>query len=54
MPEDYYGFAGTIAQATDLVGQYQDAGVQLFISSAYQNDMETHELLASAVMPHFS
>ena len=40
-------------RSTDLVGQYQDAGVQLLISSAYKNDLETHELLAADVMPHF-
>jgi len=27
---------------------------QLLISSAYRNDVETHELLASDVMPHFA
>jgi alkanesulfonate monooxygenase SsuD/methylene tetrahydromethanopterin reductase-like flavin-dependent oxidoreductase (luciferase family) len=53
VPASYYGFAGTISQVTDLVGQYQDAGVQLLISSAYKNDLETHELLAADVMPRF-
>jgi len=28
--------------------------VQLLISSAYKNDLETHELLATDVMPHFA
>jgi len=37
----------------DLIGQYQDAGVQLLINSDYLNDIETHELFASDVMPHF-
>ena len=45
---------GTVSQVTDLVGQYQDAGVQLLISSAYKNDLETHELLAADVTPHFA
>ncbi len=54
VPASYYGFAGTVSQVTDLVGQYQDAGVQLLISSAYKNDLETHELLAADVMPHFA
>ncbi len=54
VPASYYGFAGTISQVTDLVGQYQDAGVQLLISSAYKNDLETHELLAADVMPRFA
>ena len=42
------------SQITDLVGRYQDAGVQLFISSAYKNDAETLELLAADVMPKFA
>jgi len=54
VPASYYGFAGTTAQVIDLIGRYQDAGVQLLISSSYRNDMETHELLAADVMPHFS
>jgi len=28
--------------------------VQLLISSAYKNDLETHELLAADVMPRFA
>jgi F420-dependent oxidoreductase-like protein len=47
------GFVGTVAQAIDLIGQYHDAGVQLLINSDYRNDMETHELMAAEVMPHF-
>jgi F420-dependent oxidoreductase-like protein len=47
------GFVGTVAQAIDLMGQYRDAGVQLIINSDYRNDMETHELMAAEVMPHF-
>jgi hypothetical protein len=43
----------TVPQAVDLVGRYEDAGIQLFISSAYKNDPETHQILASDVMPHF-
>jgi len=48
------GFVGTVSQAVDLIGQYQEAGVQLLINSDYRNDAETHELLASDVMPHFA
>jgi alkanesulfonate monooxygenase SsuD/methylene tetrahydromethanopterin reductase-like flavin-dependent oxidoreductase (luciferase family) len=54
VPDSYYGFAGTVAQAADLIGQYQAAGVQLMISSAYKNDLETHDLIASDVMPQFA
>jgi alkanesulfonate monooxygenase SsuD/methylene tetrahydromethanopterin reductase-like flavin-dependent oxidoreductase (luciferase family) len=54
VPDSYYGFAGTLAQVADLIGRYQDAGVQLLISSAYKNDLETHELIASDVMPQFA
>lgn len=50
----FRGFAGTLSSVTDLAGQYREAGVQLLISSAYNNDMETHEMLASDVIPHFS
>jgi hypothetical protein len=48
------GLVGTPSEAVDLIGQYQDAGVQLFINSDYRNDMETHELMASDVIPHFA
>jgi len=53
VPDNYYGVAGTVSQITDLVGKYQDAGVQLLISSAFKNDSETLELLAADVMPRF-
>jgi hypothetical protein len=48
------GLVGTVLQAIDLIGQYRDAGVQMFINSDYRNDMETHKLFASEVMPHFA
>jgi F420-dependent oxidoreductase-like protein len=48
------GFVGTVSEAIDLIGQYQDAGVHLLINSDYRNDIETHELFASDVMPHFA
>ncbi|HLN08658.1 MAG TPA: LLM class flavin-dependent oxidoreductase, partial [Xanthobacteraceae bacterium] len=54
VPEPFRGIAGTVSRVTDLIGQYRDAGVQLFISSAFKNDMETHELLASEIMPAFA
>jgi F420-dependent oxidoreductase-like protein len=54
VPDQFYGFAGTVAQVTDLVGKYQEAGVQLLISSTYKNDVETLDLLATDVMPTFS
>jgi F420-dependent oxidoreductase-like protein len=47
------GFVGTVSEAIDLIGQYRDAGVQLLINSDYKNDMETLELFASEIMPHF-
>ena len=52
--EQFPGFAGTVAGVTDLVGQYQDAGVDLVIGSAVNNDAETLELLASDVIPQFA
>jgi F420-dependent oxidoreductase-like protein len=48
------GFVGTVTEAVDLIGRYQDAGVQLLINSDYRNDIETHELFASDIMPHFA
>jgi len=45
---------GTVSQVTDLIGQYRDAGVQLLINSDYRNDMETLELFALEIMPHFA
>jgi F420-dependent oxidoreductase-like protein len=54
VPAQYMGVAGTVAQITDLVGKYKDAGSQLLISSTWRNDPETHELLAAEVMPRFA
>jgi ketopantoate reductase len=36
-----------VSEAVDLIGQYENAGVQLLINSDYRNDMETHELMAA-------
>lgn len=44
----------TVNQAVDLLGKYQDIGVQLTIWGIVKNDTETLELLASDVMPHFT
>lgn len=48
------GFVGTVSEAIDLIGQYQDAGVDLLINADRPNDAETRELFASEVMPHFA
>jgi alkanesulfonate monooxygenase SsuD/methylene tetrahydromethanopterin reductase-like flavin-dependent oxidoreductase (luciferase family) len=48
------GFVGTVSEAIDLIGQYDDAGVQLLINSDYRNDAETNELIASDIMPRFA
>ncbi|MBI3362034.1 MAG: LLM class flavin-dependent oxidoreductase, partial [Chloroflexi bacterium] len=53
-PDPFRGFAVTVPQAVDLIGQYQDVGVQMFITSIYRNDWETMELLAGEVMGKFS
>ena len=50
----FRGFSGTVAWATDLIGQSRDAGVQPLISGAFRNDLETHALVASDIMPHFA
>ena len=44
VPAQFMGFAGTVAQAADLIGKYKDAGSQLLISSAWRNDAETLEV----------
>jgi len=48
------GFVGTVSEAIDLIGQYQDAGVQLLINRDYRNDSETNELFASEIVPYFA
>ena len=48
------GFIGTVAEAIDLIGRYQDIGVDLLIHSDRQSDVETRELLVSEVMPRFA
>jgi len=49
----FAGLCGTPAQATALVGAHAEVGIQMVISSAFANDAETLELLASEVMPQF-
>lgn len=53
-PDPFRGYLLTVPQAVDLFGRYQDAGVQLLITSFWKNDWESMELLASDVMPHFA
>lgn len=48
------GFAGTVSEAIDLIGQYREAGIDLLIHSDARNDVETRELFVSDVMPHFA
>ncbi len=48
------GFVGTVSEAIDVIGQYQDAGVDLLIYADRRNDVESRELFASEVMPHFA
>jgi F420-dependent oxidoreductase-like protein len=48
------GFVGTISEAIDLIGRYQDTGVDLLIYADRRNDAESRELFASEVMPHFA
>ena len=49
----FRGLVGSVAQATDLIGQFRDAGIQLLISSSWRNDFETQEVLAADIMPGF-
>jgi alkanesulfonate monooxygenase SsuD/methylene tetrahydromethanopterin reductase-like flavin-dependent oxidoreductase (luciferase family) len=48
------GFVGTVSQAVELIGQYQEIGVDLLINADPPNDAESRELFASDVMPHFA
>ncbi len=52
-PQPFRGFAGTVSQAVDIVGQYRDVGVQMFVTSIFKNDRETLEMLGEEVVPHF-
>jgi F420-dependent oxidoreductase-like protein len=45
------GFAGTVPQMRALAERYRDAGIDLMIHSAFRNDQETHELVASEIIP---
>ena len=47
------GFFGAVSEAVDLIGQYQDAGIDLLINGD-RNDAESRELFVSDVMPHFA
>jgi F420-dependent oxidoreductase-like protein len=47
-------FIGTVSEAVDLIGRYREADIDLLINSDHRNDRETHELMASEVMPHFA
>ena len=42
-----------MSEAIDLIGQYEDAGIDLLINGD-RNDTESRELLVSDVMPHFA
>ncbi len=53
IPPDFRGNTVTVPQAIDLIGRYQEIGVQMVICSMSRNDQETLELLAEEVMPKF-
>src|SRR3990170_4495906 len=40
LPDPFRGFAVTVSHAVELVGRYQDVGVQTFICSLFKNDRE--------------
>jgi len=54
IPVQFRGYALTISQAIDFIGEYQQVGSQLFITSFVRNDWESMELLTNEIMPHFS
>jgi len=47
------GFIGTLPEAIDLIGQYQDAGIDLLINADRRNDPDTREFFALDVLPQF-
>jgi hypothetical protein len=48
------GFIGAESEAIDLVGLYQEAGIDLLINADRRHDEESREIFASEVMPHFA
>ena len=52
--EPFRGYALTVPQAVELVGRYQQAGIQTFICSFFKNEWESMQLLSEEVMPHFT
>jgi hypothetical protein len=42
-----------LTEAGLLIGQYQDAGIELLINGD-RNDEETRKIFVSDVMPHFA
>jgi len=48
------GFVGTVSEAIDLIGQHQDAGIELLINADRRNDVKSRKLFVSDVMPHFA
>jgi F420-dependent oxidoreductase-like protein len=52
--EPLRGFVGTVSEAIDLIGQYQEAGIDLLINADRRNDVETRELFVSDIMPNFA
>ena len=53
LPDQFRGYALTVAQAVDRVGEFEKAGSQMFIASFFKNDPETHALLAGDILPRF-
>ncbi len=53
-PAQLPGVVGTVSQAVEVLGRYQEIGIQLFIANIYKNDTETQKLLATEVIPHFA
>lgn len=52
--DTFRGYAVTVSQAIDLVGQFAEVGSQMVICGDYKNDQETLDLLAEEVMPKFA
>jgi alkanesulfonate monooxygenase SsuD/methylene tetrahydromethanopterin reductase-like flavin-dependent oxidoreductase (luciferase family) len=54
IPPDLRVNALTVSQVTDLVGRYQNVGIQTFVFSTFRNDQESLDLIASDVIPQFA
>jgi F420-dependent oxidoreductase-like protein len=51
--EDYWGHTLTVGEAIDVLNQYREVGVQIFIFSVHKHDSESMDLFTEEVLPAF-